>query len=497
MAGTQGYRSILDHRYCAGTDCHEYVEVKIKNMEFYQKNILIVGLGVSGVSAARFAKNKGGIVTVTDIAKGDALAAYLPEIREMGIKTELGLHSIETFEKSDLIILSPGVPHTILPIKQAREKGIPILGELELACRYIREPIVAVTGTNGKTTTTQLLGRMLESSGFEVFVGGNIGNPLIDYPAEGKRADIVVAEVSSFQLDTIDTFRPRVSVLLNISEDHLDRYSNFESYVRSKGRIFENQTEDDIAVINGSDPNILSISQRIKARILPVYQQGHVGGKYKEYALITRRDGQHTPGIEIFTKEVPGGFLDLSKVNLLGQHNMENAAAAALAALAAGGNLEGVQSVLNDFKGLSHRLEFVKIINGIHFYDDSKGTNIDAVAKALEVFNAPVILIMGGRDKGGDYKRLRKLVQRHAKKLIVMGEAGSAIRSALEDSFRDGVQTVSGMDDAVHSAYASAIPGDIVLLSPGCSSFDMYENYAQRGDAFCRAVENLTRENRN
>jgi UDP-N-acetylmuramoylalanine--D-glutamate ligase len=466
-------------------------------MELYQKNILVVGLGVSGLSAARFAKNKGGIVTVTDQAKEDALAAYLPEIREMGIKTELGRHRIETFEKSDMIIVSPGVAHTILPIERAREKGIPILGEIELACRYIREPIVAVSGTNGKTTTTQLLGRMLENSGFEVFVGGNIGNPLINYAAGGKKADIVVAEVSSFQLDTIDTFRPRVSVLLNISEDHLDRYPNFESYVRSKGRIFKNQTQSDTAVINGSDPYILSISQTIRSRVLPFYQQGRVDGKHKEYALIKRRDGRHTPGIELFTKENPEGFLDLSTVHLLGRHNMENAAAAALATLAAGGNLVSVQSVLSDFKGLPHRLEFVKMINGVHFYDDSKGTNIDAVAKALEVFDAPVILIMGGRDKGGDYRTLREPVRRYAKKLIVMGEAGNAIRSALEDACREGAQSVSGMEDAVHAAFHSAAPGDIVLLSPGCSSFDMYENYAQRGDAFCRAVNHLTRKNPN
>ncbi|MCG6972800.1 MAG: UDP-N-acetylmuramoyl-L-alanine--D-glutamate ligase [Desulfobacterales bacterium] len=465
-------------------------------MGLYQKNILIVGLGVSGMSAARFAKNKGGIVTVTDMAKEDALAAYLPEIREMGIKTELGRHPVEVFEKSDLIILSPGVPHTIAPINRAREKGVPILGELELACRYIREPIVAVSGTNGKTTTTQLLGRMLENSGFEVFVGGNIGNPLIDYAQGEKRADIVVVEVSSFQLDTIETFRPRISVLLNISEDHLDRYANFDAYIRSKGRIFENQTETDTAVINGADPHILSVSRTIRARVLPFYEQGHVDGKYKEYALIKRRNGQHTPGIEIFTKENPEGFLDLSKVNLLGRHNMENAAAAALATLAAGGRIESVQAVLNDFKGLSHRLEFVKIYNGVHFYDDSKGTNIDAVAKALDVFDAPVILIMGGRDKGGDYKRLREPVIRHAKKLIVMGESAQAIKSALEDICPGGAQVASGMEDAVHSAYRSAASGDIVLLSPGCSSFDMYENYAQRGNAFCRAVENFTREKR-
>jgi len=467
-------------------------------MELYRKNILIVGLGVSGVSAARFAKGKGGFVTITDIEKEDALASYLREIRKMGIKTELGQHRIDTFETADLIVVSPGVPHTILPLKRAREKGIPILGELELASRYIREPIAAVSGTNGKTTTTRLLGRMLENSGFNVFVGGNIGNPLIDYVAEEKTADIVVAEVSSFQLDTIDTFRPHVSVLLNISEDHLDRYPSFDAYVRSKGRIFKNQTESDTAVINGSDPYILSISKTIKARKLAFYhQQGQVDDRHKEYALIKPRDGMQPPGIEFFTNEELKGFLDLSTVGLLGRHNMENAAAAALASLAAGGNMGGIQSALNDFKGLSHRLEFVEVINGVHFYDDSKGTNIDAVARALEVFDTPVILIMGGRDKGGDYKHLRELMRSHAKKLIVMGEAGSMIKSALEDVCQEGAQTASGMEDAVQSAYLSAVPGDIVLLSPGCSSFDMYQNYAQRGEAFCRAVENLTRKIRN
>jgi UDP-N-acetylmuramoylalanine--D-glutamate ligase len=241
------------------------------HMDLHQKKIVVVGLGVSGMAAARFAKNKGAIVTVTDIAEEDALKTYLPEIRKMGAKIELGRHEIETFENADLIILSPGVPHTILPLEKAKEKGVPIMGELEFASRYIREPIVAISGTNGKTTTTRLLGRMLENSGLKVFVGGNIGNPLIDCVEWGNAVDIVVAEVSSFQLDTIDTFRPRVSVLLNITSDHLDRYPDFISYVRSKGRIFKNQTEGDTAVINGFDPFISLISQTIRTRKLPFY----------------------------------------------------------------------------------------------------------------------------------------------------------------------------------------------------------------------------------
>jgi UDP-N-acetylmuramoylalanine--D-glutamate ligase len=469
----------------------------INYMDLHQKNILIVGLGISGMAAARFAKNNGGIVTITDIAEEDALTGYLQEVRKIDARTELGGHNIETFESADFIIVSPGVPHTILPIEQAKKKGIPVLGEIELASRYIREPIIAISGTNGKTTTTRLLGNMLESSGFKVFVGGNIGNPLIDYAGGEKTADIVVAEVSSFQLDTIDTFRPRVSVLLNISEDHLDRYPDFNSYAMSKGRIFKNQAEGDTAVINGSDPFISLISNTLRTRILSFYHEDNFNTKNREYAVIRRRNGQSAPMINIFTKENPNGFLDLSQVGLLGRHNMENVAAAALAALAAGGTLEGIQSALNDFKGLSHRLEFVKTINGVHFYDDSKGTNIDAVNRALEVFDKPVVLIMGGRDKGGDFRQLREIVKQHVKKLIVMGEAGNVIKSVLGDSCQEGAQNASTMENAVSLAYLAASPGNVVLLSPGCSSFDMFRSYADRGEVFCKAVENLVNSDRN
>ncbi len=465
-------------------------------MDLANKNILVVGLGISGVAAARFAKNRGASVTVTDIAEEKTLGSNLAEVQKMGVKLELGRHTIETFEQADFIVVSPGVPHTILPIERAKENGVPVLGELELASRFIREPVIAISGTNGKTTTTRLLGRMLENSGFKVFVGGNIGNPLIEYADTGETADVVVAEVSSFQLDTINTFRPRVSVLLNIRDDHLDRYPDFESYARSKGRIFENQQEGDTAVLNGSDPVVCSIGKTLRARKLPFYHQGNSHAHNREYAIIARINGQNARSIKICTQGNPDAVLDLSKVNLMGRHNMENVAAASLAALAVGGTLEGIQSGLNDFKGLSHRLEYIKTIHDIRFYDDSKGTNIDAVARALEVFGNPVVLIMGGRDKGGDFKQLRGLVQECVKKLIVMGEAGAEIKSVLEDTCKAGVETASTMEAAVGFAFLSAVPGDVVLLSPGCSSFDMYNSYAERGEAFCSAVENLTRTSR-
>ena len=460
-------------------------------MDLNHKNILIVGLGISGIAAARFAKKKGGSVIVTDMAGEKKLGSYTPMAHKLGVNMELGRHNIETFERSDLIVVSPGVPHTILPIKRAIAKGIPVLGELELAARYIREPVIAVSGTNGKTTTATLLGSMLESSGFKVFVGGNIGNPLIDYADKRGTADIVVAEVSSFQLDTIDTFRPHVGVLLNITADHLDRYPDFKSYARSKGRLFENQRQSDIAVLNGSDPIISSVTKDLNARKLLFRHQENSQAKDSENALISRGNPSTPANITIRMKGHQQISFDLSGTNFPGRHNLENAAAASLAAIAVGGTPEGVQSALKNFKGLPHRIEYIETINHVRFFDDSKATNVDAVIRALETFGEPIILIMGGRDKGGDFRKLLEPVRQHIKKLIVMGEARDNIKSVLEDICREGAQTASTMEDAVFSAYRAASPGDIVLLSPGCSSFDMYSSYAERGEDFCRAIGNL------
>jgi UDP-N-acetylmuramoylalanine--D-glutamate ligase len=324
-----------------------------------------------------------------------------------------------------------------------------------------------VTGTNGKTTTTTLLGEMLKNSGQKVFVGGNIGNPLIDYVDKGEKAEVIVAEVSSFQLDTIDTFRPKVAVALNITEDHLDRYSDFAAYARAKARIFENQKESDVAVFNGLDPFIGSICKNIKSKKLPFYNQ-------------SVNDAE----INTFFKS-----LDFSSINLPGKHNLENAYAASLAALTIGGSLEGIQSALSNFKGLPHRLEYVATINGVSFFNDSKATNVNAVARALETFSKPIILIMGGRDKGGNFQTLRDLVRRCVKKLIVLGEAKEDILFALGDI--TSTKRASSMEDAVLSAYHAAARGDVVLLSPACASFDMYAGYAQRGENFCRAVGKL------
>ena len=460
-------------------------------MELAGKQIVVVGLGVSGIAVARFAKNRGASVIVTDVADEKALAPFIPMAHKLNLIMELGKHQTSTFVNADLIVISPGVPHDILPIQRAKEKKIPIVGELELASTYIQEPIIAITGTNGKTTTTKLLGEMLEKSGLKIFVGGNIGNPLLEYVEKNEPASIVVAEVSSFQLDTIDTFKPNVGVLLNISSDHLDRYPNFEAYVRSKVRIFENQKEDDVAVINRSDPLIRSIGKDLKARKIPFYYQNDDYRKKEGCAVINWSAAKDHRHIMIHTNNSHNMCIDVSKINLPGRHNMENAAAASLAALAVGGTFEGVQSTLNEFKGLSHRLEFVDKINQIRFYDDSKGTNIDAVARALETFVQPVVLIMGGRDKGGTFEELKKHVSRHVKKLIVMGEAKEEIISILGNVAKEGARTASSMEEAVFFAYQAAVPGEVVLLSPACSSFDMYSSYAERGNDFCQSVKKL------
>ncbi|MCJ7771648.1 MAG: UDP-N-acetylmuramoyl-L-alanine--D-glutamate ligase [Desulfobacterales bacterium] len=457
-------------------------------MKLTNKKVLIVGLAKTGLSSARFLKQKGAMVTATDIAKEKDLSIDTRSLIDLGVTLEIGNHKPESFEQADLIVLSPGVPHTIAPIKNAIAKGITVLGEIELASRFIQEPIVAVTGTNGKTTTTTLLGEMLRQCGFKVFVGGNIGNPLIDYANSKEKADIIVAEISSFQLDTIETFQPKVAVLLNITEDHMDRYEDFKGYARSKCRIFENQKKGDTAVLNGSDPAVQSICGHINSQKLFFYNKKDSESKESaNNALITGTDILFNINSELTFS------LDISDIRLPGFHNIENVAAASLAAFAAGGTFEGIQLATSTFKGLRHRLEYVNAANGVQYFNDSKATNADAVEKALNAFNDPVILIMGGRNKDVDFHILENSVRKHVKKLIVIGEASEEIESIL--GHVANTESATSMDEAVFKAHQSATAGDVVLLSPACSSFDMYNNYAERGDNFCEAVNRLTKIN--
>jgi len=456
-------------------------------MELANKRIVVVGMGRTGLAVSRFCARRGGRVTVSDRATAVENPDKIEELKALGVSLEMGGHREETFQNAELIVMSPGVSENIAPVRAAAAAGIPVTGEIELAFGFIDIPIVAVTGTNGKTTTCELLAAMLERSGRSVFLGGNIGNPLISYADQPRPVDVLVVEISSFQLDTIDTFRPRVGVLLNISPDHLDRYADFNAYAASKMRLFENQQSTDTAVLNAGDPVIEELSAAVP------------GQKFFYPHLDDRQAGASLSNDRIYLRwlrpsadqsQVSDSEIDLTHFSLVGRHNRENACAAALAALMAGGNAAGVQAAIDEFSGLAHRLEKVGRVNGVDYINDSKATNVDSVARALECFEGRTILIMGGLDKGGNFESLAQLVASRSRMLILTGAAADRIRAALGNVV--AVKEAENLKEAVQMAHAAARPGDTVLLSPGCASFDKYRNYQERGRDFRAAVEALT-----
>jgi UDP-N-acetylmuramoylalanine--D-glutamate ligase len=455
-------------------------------MELEGKNVVVMGLARSGAAVARFLNTRGARVTVTDKAPAAALAKFIPAMDELGVVLELGGHRDATFAAADMIVLSPGVPHTLQPLAQARARGVEVIGEVELACRHIHTPIVAVTGTNGKTTTTELLGRMLIESGLQVFVGGNIGNPLIDVVGKEEHLDLIVAEISSFQLDTAETLRPRVAALLNITPDHLDRYDGMAAYAASKARIFSKQDTKDFAVCNGNDPLVIDACRKSHARRLYFYSRPPANGEPGEGAVITPRQ------IAMYIPGMAEGRIDLTHSALIGPHNRENIAAAALATLVAGGSVAGIQRAVARFQVPAHRLERIGKVNGVEFVNDSKATNVDAVIRALECFDRPVVLIMGGRNKGYDFAPLAGPVSQRVRKLIVIGEAAPEILAALKTAPIEGTETADDMAQAVRQAFALARPNETVLLSPACASFDMFSSYVDRGETFRRLVKELS-----
>ncbi len=482
----------MDHR---DTDTIPYTNThdRFSFMQLTGKKIVVVGLGVTGVATAAFLKKRGAVVTATDSARENELGPAVTALREKGITLELGNNYPESFENADMVVISPGVPHGAAPLVRSRERGIPVLGEVELAARFIAEPIVAITGTNGKTTTTTLVGDMLKGSGIDVFVGGNIGTPLISYVDRGEKAAVVVAEISSFQLDTIDRFRPKVAVLLNIAEDHLDRYPDLDAYARSKGRIFENQGPADFAVLNGADCRVAALAEKVVSRKLFFGRTGAEDAAVTDEAIVFR--ARSWPCERIFgavgTEDGAAEALPCSAIKLFGRHNIDNAAAAALATLAAGGRMASIKDTLQRFGGLPHRLEFVAAVAGVRYYDDSKATNVAAVLRALESFGAPIVLLLGGRNKRGDFRLLKESVRRRVKRVILFGEAGDEIAAALGGAV--ATSRAGSMAELVATAGRIASAGDVVLLSPGCASFDMYANYARRGEDFRRNVERLAK----
>jgi UDP-N-acetylmuramoylalanine--D-glutamate ligase len=444
------------------------------------RSVLIVGLGKTGLALVDFLLRQGAQVRISDTRPLAEVRALLARNNSpaAALTVEAGGHSAEFFLKAELILLSPGVPLDLPPLEKARVRRIPIWGELELFSRFCSTPVVAVTGTNGKTTTTALLNEMLRAGGRSTFLGGNIGRPLTEYLLGDQSDDLVVAEISSFQLDTAASFRPRVGLLLNITPDHLDRYDDYPAYIASKKALFRNQGEEDAAVLNLDDPLVGPLGEELPG---PVYYFSRTarpkrGAFLDGERLLLAANGE----AEVYSLE---GFA------LPGLHNRENALAAALGARLAGASPAGIQRGLNDFQGFGHRLEFVAEINGVRFYDDSKGTNVGAVVKALEGFTDPVILIAGGRDKGGAYGPLAPLVRSKVKALALIGEA----REKMEEQL--GALTLTRRNDtleeAVFWAFRQSRRGDVVLLSPACSSFDMFRDYGHRGQVFQAAVKKL------
>ena len=458
----------------------EMAVVKMVMKNFKDKNVLVVGLARSGLAAAEFLQNKGAHVTINDQLPATALGPAVDRARELGCSVTLGDHPAELFNTADLIVVSPGIPLDLAQLSIARRKGVPIIGELELACRFLRLPIVAIGGTNGKTTTTELVGDMLKNSGQKVFVGGNIGNPLIGIFQEKETFEMAVVEVSSFQLDSMETFHPQVAVLLNISEDHLDRYHSFSDYVASKCRLFANQTVDDTAIIPDNAP---LISTRCTIR-----------GTQLHFSLTSPSAHAHLESGGIVCRIAPGPTrrYDLRRWQLAGSHNQENLLAAVLAATCMGGEPEAIQETIDNFKTLPHRMEPIHHWRGIQFYNDSKATNVDSVVRSLKSFTSPIILVAGGRDKEGSYAPLTALVRQRVKMLVLMGEARFRLAKALGNLACTVV--VDNMDAAVSVALDAAVPGDVVLLSPACSSFDLYDNYQERGDHFRALVHKLAAE---
>ena len=443
-------------------------------MDLGGRRVVVVGLGRTGEATAEFLLDRGAKVWATDIRTAEQLGPAVEKLAARGVRLELGSHNEKTLNGADLIVLSPGVPPYIGPLAKARAGGVPVTGEIELASMFIDAPMAAVTGTNGKTTTTELIGAMLAAGGGDVFVGGNIGRPLIELVLSGKKPEAVVVEVSSFQLETVRNFKPKAAVLLNVTPDHLDRYKDFDDYYRAKLKIFARQEYNDFAILNADDR--LSAEAPVAARRLTFSRLG----RRENSAFI---DG---PRIVLTDREREIGTIELEALKLTGAHNHENIMAALLAVRAMEGDLEKALEVAADFTGLPHRMEYLGELDGVRYFDDSKGTNEGAVIKSLQSFDNPVVLIAGGRNKDSDFAQLKGLVGKKVKLLILMGEAASLMAGVLGRE----TETVmaSDMEEAVKLAKNAAVSGDTVLLSPGCASFDMFEDYAHRGRVFAEQV---------
>jgi UDP-N-acetylmuramoylalanine--D-glutamate ligase len=452
-------------------------------MELKDKRVLVVGLGKSGVASALFLKARGARVTVSDAKSGDELRNEIPALLDHGITVETGGHGERTFREQDLIVVSPGVPVDAPLLQQARALGEMVIGEIELAAQFLPGPIVAITGSNGKTTTTTLTGDILNAGGLQALVGGNIGTPAISLAERATRETAIVLEVSSFQLETIQTFRPKVAVVLNVTPDHLDRHKTFETYVDAKARIFENQRGDDFAVLNEDDATCVEMAARTKAQVFWFSRKKEVKhGAWVREGKILFRDGSG----EGTQREI----MQVSEIPLKGAHNLENVLAAVCAGALMGCAPEKIRQAVREFKAVEHRLEFVATIDGVDYYNDSKATNVDATIKALESFPANIHLILGGKDKGSDYSVLNDLLRQRVKRVYTIGAAAEKVESQIGAAKVEIVRAVT-LESAVRKANAVAEAGDVVLLAPACASFDQFKSYEHRGQVFKEVVSGL------
>jgi len=444
-------------------------------MELKGKKVLVVGLGKSGLAAALFLRRRGAHVTVSDVRSAEALAKDIPALLDEGIMVETGGHGLLTFRRQDLIVVSPGVPLNTPELAQVKSFGLPVIGELELAARFLKGKTLAITGSNGKTTTTALVGEILEKAGIPTLVGGNIGVPVVALIDQSTDETWSVLEVSSFQLESTERFHPAIAVILNITPDHLDRHGSFENYALAKERIFAAQNENDLVILNADNARAAQAAARSVAKVLFFSVEHSVlQGAWVEDGFLVYRGGKNEPIEKI---------MPLSGVPLKGAHNVENVLAAVCASRLAGATAEQVRSGVESFQAVEHRLEFVAKINGVDFYNDSKATNVDATAKAVASFSSGIHLILGGKDKNSDYTQL---LRARVRAVYTIGSAAAKIENELRGVV--SILSCETLDKAVSAAASAARPGEVVLLAPACSSFDQFENYEQRGKVFKELV---------
>jgi len=451
-------------------------------MEVTGRKVLVIGAARSGIASARFLMARGAVVALHDQKPIEKWSDEALKLKEIGVGLVPGEVPTWLLDQLELVVVSPGVPATIIPIRYAERAGAEVIGEVELASRYLKGRIVAITGSNGKTTTTSLIGELLRNGGLKVQVGGNIGRPLISMVEQSTDNGWTVVELSSFQLETIKSFHPEIATVLNVTPNHMDRYETFNDYAGAKHRIFMNQTANDTAILNADDPIVASWRSGLKARVLSFSVKSELskGIFLRGNTLILRLDNTEQ------------ALLDVTEMKLRGTHNAENVAAALAAGIACGLDIDSMREAVKAFNPVEHRLEFVGEIQKIKFYNDSKATSVDATLKALEAFASDpgkVVLILGGRGKKAPYAPLAELVRSKVRSLILVGEDAETIASELGSLAP--VERAGDMKDAVNRSFVAAKPGDTVLLAPACASFDMFDSFEHRGKVFKTEVSDL------